>query len=84
VGHERAALGTEPPATTIAPCLQATFAIRFNRFRHEVGHVFQGRYTAILLKDFDVLGAVCHYIHLERRDGAAGRGQTTTFVILCR
>jgi REP element-mobilizing transposase RayT len=44
--------------------LQSTFANRFNRFRKESGHVFQGRYKAILL-DEDAAGAVCHYIHLN-------------------
>ena len=28
--------------------LQATFALRFNRFRYERGHVFQVRYKAIV------------------------------------
>ena len=44
--------------------LQSTFANRFNRFRNSNGHVFQGRYKAILL-DGHALGAVCHYIHLN-------------------
>lgn len=44
--------------------LQSTFANRFNRFRKENGHVFQGRYKAILL-DGDAIGPVCHYIHLN-------------------
>ena len=44
--------------------LQSTFANRFNQFRKSNGHVFQGRYKAILL-DGDALGAVCHYIHLN-------------------
>lgn len=44
--------------------LQSTFANRFNRFRHENGHVFQGRYKAILLDDRAV-GPTCHYIHLN-------------------
>jgi len=44
--------------------LQSTFANRFNRFRHSNGHVFQGRYKAILL-DGDAVAAVCHYIHLN-------------------
>lgn len=44
--------------------LQSTFANRFNRFRKSNGHVFQGRYKALLL-DGDALGAVCHYIHLN-------------------
>ncbi len=45
--------------------LQATFANRFNRFRAERGHVFQGRYQAIVLEDAHALGSVCHYIHLN-------------------
>jgi hypothetical protein len=44
--------------------LQSTFANRFNRFRKEHGHVFQGRYNAILL-DGAAVGPVCHYIHLN-------------------
>ncbi len=44
--------------------LQSTFANRFNRFRQSNGHVFQGRYKAILL-DGDAVGPVCHYIHLN-------------------
>jgi len=44
--------------------LQSTFANRFNRFRQENGHVFQGRYKALLL-DGEAVGAVCHYIHLN-------------------
>jgi len=44
--------------------LQSTFANRFNRYRKANGHVFQGRYQAILL-DSDVVGGVCHYIHLN-------------------
>ena len=44
--------------------LQSTFANRFNRFRKANGHVFQGRYKALLL-DGDAVGAVCHYIHLN-------------------
>jgi len=44
--------------------LQSTLANRFNRFRKANGHVFQGRYKAILL-DGDAVGSVCHYIHLN-------------------
>jgi len=44
--------------------LQSTFANRFNRFRKANGHVFQGRYKALLL-DGEAVGAVCHYIHLN-------------------
>lgn len=45
--------------------LQVTFAVRFNRLRNEHGHLFQGRYKALLVEDGDPLGAVCHYIHLN-------------------
>jgi putative transposase len=44
--------------------LQATFSIRFNRLRRESGHVFQGRYKALVVEP-DAAGAVCHYIHLN-------------------
>lgn len=44
--------------------LQATFAIRFNRFRDERGHLFQGRYKALLVAG-EAVGPVCHYIHLN-------------------
>ena len=45
--------------------LQGTFANRFNRFRGESGHVFQGRYKAILVEpDRPLLGLV-NYIHLN-------------------
>lgn len=44
--------------------LQATFSLRFNRFRSEQGHVFQGRYKALPVEP-EAVGAVCHYIHLN-------------------
>jgi hypothetical protein len=40
------------------------FSVRFNRFRHEQGHAFQGRYKALPVEP-DAVGAVCHYIHLN-------------------
>jgi putative transposase len=45
--------------------LQGTLATRFNRFRNERGHLFQGRYQAILLEDFSVIARVANYIHLN-------------------
>ena len=45
--------------------LQSTYANRFNRYRGESGHVFQGRYKALLVEDGESLGAVAHYIHLN-------------------
>ena len=35
--------------------LQSTFANRFNRFVHERGHVFQGRYQALLVEEGESL-----------------------------
>ena len=45
--------------------LQSTFATRFNRFRSENGHVFQGRYKAILVEPGPTLAYVANYIHLN-------------------
>lgn len=45
--------------------LQATFATRFNRLRGEHGHLFQGRYKALLVERGEALGRVCDYIHLN-------------------
>lgn len=64
--HYHLALET-PQANLVAGMrwLQSTYANRFNRLRQEHGHVFQGRYHAIVLEDGAALGAVCHYIHLN-------------------
>ena len=45
--------------------LQGTFANRFNCRRGERGHLFQGRYKALLVEEGDPLGQVAHYIHLN-------------------
>jgi len=45
--------------------LQSTFANRFNRLRGEHGHLFQGRFRALLVEAGDALGQVCHYQHLN-------------------
>lgn len=45
--------------------LQSTFANRFNKLRGERGHLFQGRYKALLVEAGEALGQVCHYIHLN-------------------
>jgi putative transposase len=45
--------------------LQATFANRFNRLRGERGHLFEGRYKALLVEEGEPLAQVCHYIHLN-------------------
>lgn len=45
--------------------LLTTFSTRFNRFRGERGHLFQGRYRALLIEDGTALGRVVDYIHLN-------------------
>jgi REP element-mobilizing transposase RayT len=45
--------------------LQTTFALRFNRFRRESGHLFQGRYQSPLIEDAAALVRVVDYIHLN-------------------
>jgi REP element-mobilizing transposase RayT len=45
--------------------LQATFANRFNKLRGERGHLFQGRYKALLVEAGEPLGLVCDYLHLN-------------------
>ncbi len=45
--------------------LQGTMAVRFNRFRAEQGHLFQGRYKAMPIEDSAALAQVVDYIHLN-------------------
>lgn len=45
--------------------LQSVFSNRFNKFVGELGHVFQGRYKALLLEDSTALLQVVDYIHLN-------------------
>lgn len=45
--------------------LESTFASRFNRFRSEHGHVFQGRYQALVIENAEALFRVINYIHLN-------------------
>ena len=45
--------------------LQTTFALRFNRFRSERGHLFQGRYQSPLVENAAALVRVVDYIHLN-------------------
>jgi putative transposase len=45
--------------------LQSTFANRFNRLMKERGHVFQGRYQALLIERGASLLRVVNYIHLN-------------------
>ena len=45
--------------------LQSTFATRFNRFRREHGHLFQGTYRAKLVEPGPYLGNLVNYLHLN-------------------
>jgi REP element-mobilizing transposase RayT len=45
--------------------LQSTYATRFNRLRSERGHLFQGRYQALLIEDDAALARVVDYVHLN-------------------
>lgn len=61
-------LALETPLPNLADgmqWLQATFAARFNRFRAKAGHLFQGRYKALLVEDSAALGRVVAYVHLN-------------------
>jgi len=61
-------LGVETPRANLVEgmkWLQSTFANRFNRYRSEHGHVFQGRYHAKPLEDEFAMASVAHYIHLN-------------------
>ena len=61
-------LAVETPAGNLGAgmqWLQATFGNRFNRRRNERGHLFQGRYKALLVEAGEALGQVCDYIHLN-------------------
>ena len=61
-------LALETPLPNLAEgmhWLLGTFAVRFNRFRKEQGHVFQGRYRALLIENAAALARVADYIHLN-------------------
>ena len=62
-------LALETPGGNLSGGMQwfeSTFANRFNRIRQERGHVFQGRYKALVVEPGSGgLGRLCHYIHLN-------------------
>lgn len=64
--HYHLALETpEPNLVEGMHWLQSTWATRFNRFRQERGHLFQGRYQSLLIEDAAALARVVDYIHLN-------------------
>jgi REP element-mobilizing transposase RayT len=61
-------LAVETPEPTLGEgmhWLQSAMATRFNRLRAERGHLFQGRYQALLIEDGAALARVADYIHLN-------------------
>jgi putative transposase len=64
--HFHLALETpEPNLVDGMHLLQSSFATRFNRLRGESGHLFQGRYQALLVEDGAAMATVADYIHLN-------------------
>jgi putative transposase len=64
--HFHLAVETPEPNLSLGmKWLQGTWAIRFNRFRGEMGQPFQGRYKAIHVEPGDSLANVADYIHLN-------------------
>lgn len=64
--HYHIAIETpEPNLSEGMRWLQSVYANRYNRFRKERGHLFQGRFKSILVGDWDRLAWLCHYIHLN-------------------
>ncbi len=88
--HYHLAIST-PRANLVdgAQWLQGTFATRFNRFRREQGHLFQGRYKSLIVEPGEGLGPLCHYIHLNPVEagicpaGALGTYRWTSMSWLC-
>ena len=55
----------EPNLTVGMHWLLSTVATRFNRFRTERGHFFQGRYHALPIEDHSATTHVIDYVHLN-------------------
>ena len=55
----------EPNLSTGMQWLQSTFAKRYNNFRRKRGHLFQGRYKALIVEQGEHFGSLLHYIHLN-------------------
>jgi REP element-mobilizing transposase RayT len=56
---------SEPPLATFMQGLQQTYTQRFNRSHGTAGHLFQGRYKAILCDRDEYLATLVRYIHLN-------------------
>src|SRR6266540_71048 len=56
---------SEPPLAKFMQGLQQSYTQRFNRVYGKVGHLFQGRYKAIVCERDEYLAALIRYIHLN-------------------
>lgn len=64
--HYHLAIETpEPNLSAGMHWLQSTFGTRFNRYRDERGHLFQGRFQALIVEDVMHLARLVDYIHLN-------------------
>ncbi len=64
--HYHLALETPEPNLSVGMhWLQSTFAMRFNRFRDERGHLFRGRFQGLIVEDRTHLTRLVDYIHLN-------------------
>lgn len=64
--HYHLALETPEPNLSVGMhWLQSTFGTRFNRFRQERGHLFQGRFQGLVVEDKTHLKRLVDHIHLN-------------------
>jgi putative transposase len=75
--HVHLVLGTATPALDrFMQCLQQSYTQRFNRRHAQVGHVFQGRYKALLCETHEYLVTLVRYVHQNPvRAGLAARAE---------
>ncbi len=45
--------------------LQSVFGMRYNKYRQDSGHIFQGRFKSIVVENDHRMGWLTHYIHLN-------------------
>jgi REP element-mobilizing transposase RayT len=56
---------SDPPLAKFMQGLQQSYTQRFNRVHGKVGHLFQGRYKAIVCETDEYLATLIRYIHLN-------------------
>jgi REP element-mobilizing transposase RayT len=73
--HVHLVLGTgAAPLDRFMQCLQQSYTQRFNRRHAQVGHLFQGRYKALLCETDEYLVTLVRYVHQNPvRAGLAAR-----------